>query len=436
MAAFHRVNIFKQKQLAKKNHLCHNRNDSDFVYSKSHNPGGTEMKGKKAPLQRNILLPRLLSPYDKMLLETVQQYGGFFNAHGHLDRADTLDDIYLSHINTTPLEASILPLSVKQNLTGDLHRGPAYTADDLRQRMTKTLERLIAYGTTGFATCVDATPDIKENGMLAIRTALELKQEFADRLKLHIAPNPIFGFKEGSPRWEVFKEAAKLCDYLSALPEKDDFSDPRDRDGKIGYRGHLRRVIELACELKKEVHVHLDQANDPTEHGTETLVEALRWLDQPRIEGHTGPTVWAIHSISPAAYDENRFARLIDGLLEFNVGIIVCPTAAISMRQLRPIQSPAHNSIARVLELIKKKVPVQLGSDNICDVFVPQGDGDMLTEVKMGGHSLRLATTSVWAKLAAGIAPNEVDRATVGRALWEDRKAYKRVDPSWEPAIE
>jgi hypothetical protein len=106
------------------------------------------------------------------------------------------------------------------------------------------------------------------------------------------------------------------------------------------------------------------------------------------------------------------------------------------MRQLRPIQAPTHNSIARVLELIKKKVPVQLGSDNICDVFVPQGDGDMLTEVKMGGHALRLATTSVWAKLAAGIAPNEVDRATVGRALWEDRKAYKRVDPSWEPAIE
>lgn len=390
----------------------------------------------KAPLKKSVVTARELSPYDRMLLEMVQSLGGFNNAHAHIDRADTLADEYLRHINTTPLEASSLPLSVKQNLTGDLHRGLAYTEDDLRERMTRVITRLISYGTTRLSTCIDATSDIAEEGLLAFRVALELKKQFAGQIKIEIGPNPIFGFKTGSGRWEIFVEAAKKADFISALPEKDDFIDLQNQDGKVGFRKHLRMVVDLGCELQKEVHIHLDQANDPREAGTETLVEGLRWIDQPRITDHSGPTIWAIHMISPSAYSEDRFSRLVDGLLELNIGLIVCPTAAISMRQLRPINSPTHNSMARVLELCKRKVPIRIGSDNICDVFVPQGDGDMLTEIKVGGHAVRFAIPYVWAKLAAGVSLNEVDRATVGRVLYQDRKAFYGIDPGWTPAVD
>lgn len=391
---------------------------------------------RKAPLKKSIVCPRELSPYDSLLLETVQSLGGFKNSHAHLDRADTLSDEYLRHINTTPLEASSLPLAVKQNLTGDLHRGKAYTEEDLRERMSRVIRRLISYGTTHLRTCIDVAGDIPEDGLLAIRVALELKKEFSEEITIEIAPNPIFGFKEGSGRWEVFVEAAKQSDFISALPEKDDFTGLKNRDGKIGFRNHIRRVLELGYELKKEVHLHLDQANDPAEAGTEVLIEGLRWIDMPEISGHQGPTVWAIHVISPSGYPEERFGRLVDGLLEFNVGVIICPTAAISMRQLRPVSAPLHNSIARMLELCKRRVPVLIGSDNICDVFVPQGDGDILTEVKMGGHAIRLATPHVWAKLASGAPLNEVDRASIGRALYQDRKAFGNIDPEWVPAID
>ncbi len=387
-------------------------------------------------LKKSMLAPRVLSPYDKMVLESVQSHGGFHNAHLHLDRADTLKPEYLAHINTTPLEASSLPLSVKQNLTGDLHRGIAYTEKNLRTRMTTVIERAISYGTTSMSTCIDATSGIGECGLLAIRVALELKELFAKKIKIRICPNPIFGFKAGSGRWEIFTEAAKRADFLSALPEKDDFTGSANRDGKIGFRNHLRQVMELGCELKKEVHLHLDQANDPSEAGTETLIEALRWISQPKIPNHDGPTVWAIHMISPSGYTEDRFNKLIDGLLEFNVGVVVCPTAAISMRQLRPITSPTHNSIARLLELCKRKVPVVIGTDNICDVFVPQSDGDMLTEIKMCGHAVRFAIPYVWAKLAAGIHLNEVDRSTIGRVLYQDRKVFAGIEPDWTSAVE
>ena len=393
---------------------------------------------KKMPVLKpdRVSLGEFLSPYDKIILEDVISLGGFNNAHAHLDRADTIDDVYLTHINTTPLEASSLPLRAKQNLAGDLHRGKAYTKDDLRERMSRVLRRLILLGTTRLTTCIDASPNIAEGGMLAIDTALSLKKEFAGQIEMRIGPNPIFGFKEGSSRWEIFVEAASKADFLSCLPEKDDFPSAGTRDGKIGFRPHIRRVMELGCKLEKEVHLHLDQANDPGEAGTETLIEGLRWLDQPKIPKHKGPTVWVIHMISPSGYSEERFSRLIDNLLRFNLGVIVCPTAAVSMRQLRPIEAPLHSSIARVLELCKVGVPVLLGSDNICDVFVPQGDGDMLTEVKMAGHATRFSIPYVWAKLAAGVVLNEVDRATVGRFLYQDRKAFSSINPNYQPAVD
>ena len=399
---------------------------------------------EKAPLKKvnraigKRLLSPLLSPYDRFFLEAVQglEVRGFFNAHCHLDRADAIFEKYLRHIFTSPMRMSILPLKAKQDAAGDYHRGIAYTEEDLRRRMTSALKRLISYGTSSVCSCIDVASDIGEGGLLAIRVALELKEKFKGNIDFKVAPNPIFGFKEGTDRWEIFQEAAKIADFLSALPEKDDFSNLKDRDGKIGFNNHLRKVLDLGCELGKEVHFHLDQANNPDERGTETLIESLKWLDRPIIQNHKGPSIWAIHCISPSGYSEDRFKRLIDGLLETNVGVIVCPTAAISMRQLRPINSPIHNSIARVLELCKSGVPVRIGTDNICDLFVPGSDGDMLTEMKVLGHAIRLSTPHILAKLATGFPLNNVDRSTIGEALYQDRKAFQNIDFDWTPAVD
>jgi hypothetical protein len=107
------------------------------------------------------------------------------------------------------------------------------------------------------------------------------------------------------------------------------------------------------------------------------------------------------------------------------------------MRQLRSVDGPTHNSIARVLELVKRRVPIRLGTDNVEDVFVPMSNGDMLAEIMQGASSLRVALPSLWAKLAAGIRPNNVDIHNVGTVLHEDRKACLKVAPDgWRPAIE
>jgi cytosine/creatinine deaminase len=384
----------------------------------------------------------LLSWYELEILSLVKEFGGFYNAHAHLDRANTLEGVYLQHIGTSPLDASILPLSVKQNLVGDLHRGPAYTEKNLRERFRRNLELQIAFGVTRLDTNIDATPDLPEGGMLAMRVAKEVAAEYADRIAVRIAPTPIFGFKydprDAPSRWEVFLRACnEYADYVSALPEKDDLERGFDRNPMLDFKYHIRETLKVSCQKKVESQFHLDQANIPGENGTERLLEVLEVMEMPVVENHTGPTVWIVHMISPSSYDEVRFRRLIDRLLKFNIGVIVCPSAALSMRQLRAVNAPTHNSIARVLELIKARVPIRIGTDNIFDVFVPQGDGDMLTEIKMGGVALRLNSPSIWAKLASGTRLNNVDINTVGRILHEERKANRAVSANgWEPAIE
>lgn len=377
-----------------------------------------------------------LSWWEMQVLEHVAEFGGFYNAHAHLCRAGTLPPEYLAHIGTTPLEASSFPLSVKQNLVGDLHRGIAYTHDNLMRRMSREVERLIALGTTRLDTNIDATPDLSNAGMLAISVMRKVSEVYKDSIKIRIAPTPIFGFKEGSERWETFKYAATLCDYLSGLPEKDDYRGRSERNGKVGFSEAIKRVLELGCELGKEVQFHLDQANNPFEDGTETLLEGLRWIGQPKLTTN-GPSVWVVHMISPSAYDECRFKRLVEKLLKYNVGVIVCPSAAISMRQLRPLVAPTHNSLARVLELTRMEVPLRMGTDNVADVFVPQSDGDMLTELKIASNAVRLASPSIWAKLATGTPLNNVDIASCGRVLYEDRKAFNDVaPPNWKYAFD
>jgi cytosine deaminase len=408
----------------------------DKVLSKKAAPEQTAV----SPLSfaRNM---HLMPWYDQEILRYVEEQGGFYNAHAHLCRAYTLQDHFLRHIGTTPIEASNLPLEVKQNLVGDLHRGVAYTEENLRERYRYALRLQIAYGTTRIDTNIDATPDLPEDGLLAIRVLQEVREEaeFKDKILVRIAPTPIFGFKtdrkDRPTRWEVFEAAARISDYLSLLPEKDDFANERDRDGKIGFKQHIRRGVELACDLGKEVQFHLDQMNVPGERGTERMLEMLEGLDQPKLTT-SGPSVWIIHMISPSADTEAEFARTIEKLRRLNVGVIVCPTAALSMRQLRSIRAPTHNSIARLAELIKSRVPIRLGTDNIADVFVPQSDGDMLTEIKIGGHAVRMAPPNIWAKLASGQPPNSVDITMVGRMLHEDRKACIAADSTWQPAIE
>lgn len=354
------------------------------------------------------------------LVETaVKKYGGLFNAHLHLDRSSTLDRRYLEHMSMDPVEASSYPLRVKQNLIGDLHRGPAYERDDLKRRISANLDQMIEIGTVRADSFIDVSCDNVE--LAALETALELKEEKKGQIDFRVGAYPIFGFKDSEPqRWDLFVRAARIADYLGCLPERDD---KQHHPTHIGFDEHVKRTLQLAIELGKPIHYHIDQANDSGENGTETLVQAVRWIGAPVI-GPDEPSVWAVHAISPSAYGEGRFNELADGLRQYNLGVISCPTAALSMRQLRPIQAPTHNSVARVLDFMAAEIPLRVGSDNIADVFLPSTTASLYDELLVLSNAIRFYNPDILAKLGSGSRLTDMDRELVNRSLQQDKIAF------------
>ncbi|MBI4114907.1 MAG: hypothetical protein HY445_03635 [Candidatus Niyogibacteria bacterium] len=360
--------------------------------------------------------------FGDIIHEVAQQYGGYVNAHAHLDRSGTLNPCYLEHYGITPLEASHATLKEKQNLTGELHVGKAYQIDDLKSRIGRYVEEAATLGSKEIVSFIDATPDV---GFRAIDAAESIRATYETGIAMRLIAHPIFGFKF-QERWDHFVEACKRVHAVGALPEKD------DRPDSIGFREHLVSVLQLGISLSKEVHVHVDQENHPLQEHTFKVFKALYGLKGPVIENHEGPTVWLIHVISPSAYSENRFSEILEGLKEYNIGVVCCPRAAVSMRQLRSVRGPIHNSIARILEMILYDIPVRIGTDNIADMFVPTGSTSMLNELLFLADAIRFYDPIILAKLGAGVAFNETDKETIRRHLREEQKVLKAEDSSFK----
>ena len=351
--------------------------------------------------------------FEDEVRNAVKNLGGWFNAHAHIDRAYVMESKFVDHADMDPWDIATYPLAAKQHTTGALHEGLAYTPASLRERMSRCLDEAIKFGTRRLDSFIDATADCI--GSSAVEVACELREQYKDRIDFRVGAYPIFGFKDDQPRrWDVFVKAAPMADFIGTLPERD------ARPNHIGFKEHFRRVLNFANSLNyKEIHLHVDQTNKPEENGTETLIEAVRWL-RPDSRGRAErrpPTVWAVHALSIASYSEERFQRVVEGLKETNIGVIFCPSATLSNKQDRRILVPMHNSITRVLDLLLADIPVRIGTDNIQDFFLPAGTMDLYEEVANASNILRFYNFTTWAKIATGTRLNEVDKMKIRTAL-------------------
>lgn len=344
------------------------------------------------------------------------------NAHLHLDRIDTFDDRYVANSNHRISEDFYVSLQKKHSLINNLHAGPAYEPEDLTGRVSASLDLMEGCNTSRADTMIDVTAD--RVGTSALELMLDIKHRRANQIDLRLAAYSPFGFKDSEPhRWDVFVQGTLMADFIGCLPEADDLDDYPDH---IGFDEHCRRMLELAGAQGKMLHVHTDQRNEPTENGTERLIAVMRETGGPTSPDGE-PMVWAVHMISPSTYGEERHKRLIEGLLECNIGVISCPSAAIGMRQLRPISSPTYNSIPRVLELLAAGVHVRLGSDNVADICSPSTTADLMDEIFVLSGAVRYYQIDILAKLAAGKPLSADERDAVSEHLAKNQAEIERL---------
>jgi len=130
--------------------------------------------------------------------------------------------------------------------------------------------------------------------------------------------------------------------------------------------------------------------------------------------------VFAVHAISISAKEEREQDRIIAKIAEADLGVIICPSAALSMKQL-PMTGPLHNSIAPFPKLRAAGVRCYFGVDNIADLFMPMVDGDVWTECRMLMEACRFYDIDAVAEWACAKDARQTARLEAARELEEAR---------------
>src|SRR3989344_8448530 len=312
------------------------------------------------------------SPWDleTQMLEAIAEKGGFVSGNAHFDKA--------YYITREGLDKSMVSMEEKWRMSDGIKRDS--TVEDIKQRIRRALDCLINQGCKLTCTFVDAYDVV---GHKAIDAALLVKEEYKDKITLLIITQPLDGLVDDKAR-TLYEEITAKADIAGGLPSKDR---PNDEQ-------HLDYLFEIAKKQNKPVHVHIDQENNPNERDTEKLIAAVK---RHKYEGRTV----AIHAISVSAQPKEYRKKIYKELAQLGIAVVVCPSAALSMRQLDQYNAPVHNSIANVPEMIEAGVLVGLGVDNIADFYEPFVDGDMWIELRFMQEACRYYDLDAMVKIAS-----------------------------------
>ncbi|MFA6257650.1 MAG: amidohydrolase family protein [Candidatus Paceibacterota bacterium] len=306
----------------------------------------------------------------KQMLRAINEHGGFVSCHAHFDKA--------YFITREGLDKAMIDMEVKWFMSDGIKRNS--TVEDIKVRIRRALDFQIKQGCEITCTFVDAYDAV---GHKAIDAALAVKEEYKDRITLLIATQPLGGLIDDNAR-ALYEEITAKADIAGGLPSKDRPDDEKSLD----------YLFEIAKKLNKPVHVHIDQENNPNERDMEKLIAAVK---RHHYEGRTV----AIHGISVSAQPKEYRMKIYKEMAELGIAVVVCPSAALSMRQLDQYSAPVHNSIANVPEMLEAGVLVGLGVDNIADFYEPFVDGDMWVELRLMQEACRYYNLDELVKVAS-----------------------------------
>ena len=289
--------------------------------------------------------------------------------HLHIDKSNTITKKLLDRSQVHMKNKWYLMRDIKEN----------YTIPNLKERMLKTTTNIVNQGCNKMRTFIDVDSII---GFKGLEAALDVKQYWKSRnIELQIGTQLLEGLKN-QENIELFNEASKQVDFIGCLPSRDKCQET-----------HLDIVFSKASELNKPIEAHLDQLNIPTEKETELFCD---YVEKYNYQGKAR----AIHSISLACHPIDYQTYIAKRLNNLDIGVIICPSAAISMTQHAEYSAPLHNSIAPVKILTDNNVNVALGIDNIEDIFMPFCDGDLEFELRLLAEATRIYDPETLIKIA------------------------------------
>ena len=283
--------------------------------------------------------------------DAIKQKGGFVNCHGHFDKS--------FYISKEGMKKAMVDMETKWHMSDDIKRND--TQENVKNRIRRCLDRMVEQGAKQTLSFIDAYSAV---GHKAIDAACTMQKEYKDKIQFLTSTQPIGGLLDPKER-AIFESVSAKANTVGGLPSRD--------------RPYIQKsfdiLFNIARNLNKPLHVHIDQENNPHERDTELL------LYYTKKYGYEGRVV-AIHALSTSAQPQNYRKKLYKKMAELGISVVVCPSAVISMPQLDKYDAPTHNSIANVPEMIEAGVNVGLGVDDIADFYLPVVDGDLWVELR------------------------------------------------------
>ena len=294
-----------------------------------------------------------MAPYNPLsdLIRRIGIHGGFVNSHAHFDRAYTIKPKMMDKTQDHLFEKWEYVDNFKRNAK----------VGDYFENIKTAIDTQMFLNTQAALTFVDIDPVCEYNAITAAKIAQE---HFEGQFPLVIACQTLKGVLDEEPR-KLIEGAMDDFQIFGGLPAKD-----KGREAE-----HIDQLMLWSKDTGKRVHVHVDQLNHPSEKETELLA---RKTIEHGLEGK----VTAVHSISLAAHPKAYREEVYKICQDANLSFVTCPSAWIDHPRREDLV-PSHNALTPVDELLERGLTVAIGSDNICDVYKPFCDGDMINELRL-----------------------------------------------------
>ncbi len=284
----------------------------------------------------------------------------FAEPHAHLDKA-------LSAIHA-PNAAGDLEGAISSWIAA-LERG-VLTLEDVTDRATRALEKLLVHGVTAVRTHVDVGGPVGVDHVRAVHAA---RTALGDRMTVQICGlvhSPIAG-----PDGRHNRQA--LDDAIAA---------GLDVIGGCSYRepdveGVLDELFARANDAGLPLDLHVDETLDPS-------ILTLDLIAKRVLDGQVSTPVGASHCVSLAVQDEATQHAVSARVAESHVGVVTLPHTNLFL-QGRDHPQSMPRALTAIAALEQSGARLCAGADNVQDPFNPVGRSDPFETaslVVMAGH--------------------------------------------------
>jgi cytosine/creatinine deaminase len=250
-----------------------------------------------------------------------------------------------------------------------------FTEEDVRKRAGRAIESSISRGCTVIRTFVDVDTI---GHLTALKGIMKAKQDYSKQVDLQATAFPQEGIVRDEGAEELLYKAMEMgADVVGGIP----WYEITEEDSKR----HTDIVFEIAKRFHKDIHMLIDDTEDPQARNIEYLLS--KTLKENYLE-----RVSASHCRGTLDSPNDTYAKKIVGLAK-NAGLTIVENPHISLMMYgRNDKFPIRRGITRVREFLKAGVNVAIGQDDVDDPYYPFGRCDMLELAYFMCHSAFLGS--------------------------------------------